>query len=49
MKNNIKIITPFYNPGEFLETCVNTLMSQKYDSFKVIFVFIYYLYVYTKL
>lgn len=38
MKNNIKIITPFYNPGEFLETCVNTLMSQKYDSFKVIFV-----------
>jgi glycosyltransferase involved in cell wall biosynthesis len=37
-KNNIKIITPFYNPGEFLETCVNTLMSQKYDSFKVIFV-----------
>ena len=38
MKNNIKVITPFYNPGEFLETCVNTLMSQKYDSFKVIFV-----------
>lgn len=38
MKNNIKIITPFYNPGEFLETCINTLMSQKYDSFKVIFV-----------
>ena len=38
MKNNIKIITPFYNPGEFLETCVSTLMSQKYDSFKVIFV-----------
>lgn len=32
MKNNIKVITPFYNPGEFLETCVNTLMSQKYDN-----------------
>lgn len=38
MNNNIKIITPFYNPGEFLETCVNTLMSQKYDNFKVLFV-----------
>ena len=38
MKNNIKVITPFYNPGEFLETCVNTLMSQKYDNFKVLFV-----------
>jgi glycosyltransferase involved in cell wall biosynthesis len=38
MKNNIKIITPFYNPGEFLENCVNTLMSQKYDNFKVLFV-----------
>lgn len=38
MKNKIKVITPFYNPGEFLETCVNTLMSQKYDNFNVIFV-----------
>jgi glycosyltransferase involved in cell wall biosynthesis len=38
MKNNIKVITPFYNPGEFLETCVNTLMSQKYENFKVLFV-----------
>lgn len=38
MKNKIKVITPFYNPGEFLETCVNSLMSQKYDNFNVIFV-----------
>lgn len=38
MKNNIKIITPFYNPGEFLETCVNTLVSQKYDNFKILFI-----------
>jgi len=38
MNNNIKVITPFYNPGEFLDTCVNTLMSQKYDNFKVLFV-----------
>lgn len=39
MKNNsIKVITPFYNPGEFLEKCVATIMSQKYDNFQVIFV-----------
>lgn len=38
MKNNLKIITPFYNPGEFLEKCVGSLMSQKYDNFKVIFI-----------
>jgi glycosyltransferase involved in cell wall biosynthesis len=38
MKNKIKIITPFYNPGEFLEMCISSLMSQRYDDFQVIFV-----------
>lgn len=38
MKNKIVVITPFYNPGEFLETCVASLMSQKYDNFSVIFI-----------
>ncbi|GIV44031.1 MAG: hypothetical protein KatS3mg035_1154 [Bacteroidia bacterium] len=38
MNNKIKVITPFYNPGEFLETCINTLMTQKYDNFQVIFI-----------
>lgn len=36
--NNIKIIVPFYNPGKFLETCVSSAMSQKYDNYKVIFI-----------
>lgn len=36
--NNIKIIIPFYNPGSFLEQCVATAMSQKYENYKVIFV-----------
>ncbi len=36
--NNIKIITPFYNPGEFLDNCVASLMSQKYDNYRVIFI-----------
>lgn len=38
MKNKIKIIIPFYNPGIFLEQCVATAMSQKYDNYEVIFV-----------
>lgn len=38
MKNRIVVITPFYNPGEFLDNCVASLISQKYDNFKVIFV-----------
>lgn len=38
MNNKIKIITPFYNPGDFLETCISTVMSQKYDNYQVIFV-----------
>ncbi len=36
--NNFKIITPFYNPGDFLENCVASLISQKYDNFRIIFV-----------
>lgn len=38
MNNRIVVVTPFYNPGEFLEKCVASLMSQKYDNFKVIFI-----------
>jgi len=36
--NKIKIIIPFYNPGDFLEQCIATAMSQKYEDYKVIFV-----------
>lgn len=38
MSNKIKVITPFYNPGDFLENCVASLMSQNYDNFHVIFI-----------
>lgn len=38
MKNRLVVITPFYNPGEFLEQCVATLMSQSYDNFHVVFI-----------
>ena len=38
MKNRIVVITPFYNPGEFLEQCAATLLSQNYDNFNVVFI-----------
>jgi glycosyltransferase involved in cell wall biosynthesis len=39
MENNeMVIIIPFYNPGEFLEQCIATAVSQKYDNYKMIFI-----------
>jgi glycosyltransferase involved in cell wall biosynthesis len=36
--NKIKVIIPFYNPGDFLETCVTSLLTQKYDNYEVLFI-----------
>jgi len=36
--NKIKVITPFYNPGRFLEQCISSAISQKYDNYEIIFV-----------
>lgn len=38
MSNSIKIIIPFYNPGAFLDSCVASAVSQRYDNYKMIFV-----------
>ncbi len=43
MSGNIKnnkfvIITPFYNPGEFLEKCISSILTQKYDNYRVVFI-----------
>ena len=39
MENNeIVIIVPFYNPGEFLDKCIASVISQKYNNYKVIFI-----------
>jgi len=37
-KNKFTIIVPFYNPGEFLEKCVSSIITQKYDNYKFIFI-----------
>jgi len=36
--NHFVIISPFYNAGSFLEGCVNSILTQKYSNFKVIFI-----------
>jgi glycosyltransferase involved in cell wall biosynthesis len=38
MKNKIKIIVPFYNPGNFLDRCVNSLLTQDYDNYEILFI-----------
>jgi glycosyltransferase involved in cell wall biosynthesis len=38
MKNKIKVIVPFYNPGIFLDRCVNSLLTQDYENFEVLFI-----------
>lgn len=37
-KNKIKIITPFWNASDYIGNCVNSVMSQKYDNYQVIFI-----------
>lgn len=36
--NDFKIIVPFYNAEKFIERCVNSVITQKYDNYKVIFI-----------
>lgn len=36
--NKIKIIIPFYNPGDFLELCASSVMNQNYDNYEVLFI-----------
>lgn len=37
-QNKIKVIVPFYNPGDFLNTCINTLLTQDYPNYEVLFI-----------
>ena len=36
-RNRILVVTPFYNPGAFLEKCMASVMQQDYANFKVLF------------
>ncbi len=38
IKNKIKVIIPFYNPGDFLDMCINSILTQDYDNYEVLFI-----------
>jgi len=38
MENNIKIIIPFYNASKFIDKCISSVITQKYDNYKAIFI-----------
>ena len=37
-EKKIKVISPFFNAGHYLEKCVMSLLSQRYSNFQVIFI-----------
>jgi glycosyltransferase involved in cell wall biosynthesis len=37
-KNSISIFTPFYNPGRFFETCLNSIINQTFKDWELILI-----------
>lgn len=37
-KNKIKVIIPFHNPGDYLDMCINSVLTQDYDNYDVLFI-----------
>jgi glycosyltransferase involved in cell wall biosynthesis len=39
IKNNkIKVIIPLHNPGDYFDMCVNSVLTQDYDNYEVLFI-----------
>lgn len=38
IKNKIKVLITFYNPGDFLDMCVSSVLTQDYDNYEVLFI-----------
>ncbi len=36
--NKIKVLIPFYNPGDFLDLCINSILTQDYENYEVLFI-----------
>lgn len=37
-QNKIKVIVPFYNPGDFLDSCIHSVLTQDYENYEVLFI-----------
>ena len=36
--NKIKVVIPFYNPGDYIEMCINSILTQDYENYEVLFI-----------
>lgn len=36
--NKIKVIIPFYNPGDYFDMCINSILTQEFDNYEVLFI-----------
>lgn len=36
--NKIKVIIPFHNPGDYFDLCINSILTQDYDNYDVLFI-----------
>lgn len=36
--NKFKILIPFYNPGDYFDMCINSILTQDYDNYDVLFI-----------
>ncbi len=36
--NHLRVVVPFHNPGHYLDNCIESLLSQDYDNFAMVFV-----------
>lgn len=37
-KSRIKVIVPFYNPGDHFDLCINSILTQDYEGYDILFV-----------
>lgn len=37
-KGRIKVIIPFYNPGEYFDMCINSVLTQDFEGFDILFI-----------
>lgn len=37
-KGRIKVIVPFHNPGDFFDLCINSILTQDFEGFDILFI-----------
>jgi glycosyltransferase involved in cell wall biosynthesis len=37
-KSRIKVIVPFYNPGDYFDLCINSILTQDFEGYDILFI-----------